>query len=79
MHKKTLMTHAKFAKDGKAFLQTEEKKGRPWRPLVQPNPQQNVAAFAAVACILNQIYVASLAAVACSLNQKYVAPFAAVA
>jgi hypothetical protein len=55
------------------------KKGRPWRPLVQPNPQQNVAAFAAVACSLNQIYVASLAAVACSLNQKYVAPFAAVA
>ena len=58
------MTHAKFAKDGKAFLQTEEKKGRPWRPLVQPNPQQNVASFAAVAC---------------NLNQKYVAPFAAVA
>jgi len=43
------MTHAKFAKDGKAFLQTEEKKGRPWRPLAQPNPQQIVASFAAVA------------------------------
>ena len=73
------MTHAKFAKDGKAFLQTEEKKGRPWRPLVQHNPQQNVAPLAAVACNLNQKYVASFAAVACNLNQKYVAPFAAVA
>jgi hypothetical protein len=58
------MTHAKFAKDGKAFLQTEEKKGRPWRPLAQPNPQQNVP---------------PLAAVAFNLNQKYVAPYAAVA
>ena len=71
------MTHAKFAKDGKAFLQTEEKKGRPWRPLEQHNPQQNVASLAAVACNLNQIYVASLAAVACNLIQKYVAPVAA--
>jgi len=40
------------------------KKGRPWRPLVQPNPQQNVAPLVAVACNLNQIYVAPLAAVA---------------
>jgi hypothetical protein len=79
MHKKTLMTHAKFAKDGKAFLQTEEKKGRPWRPLVQPNPQQNVPPLAAVAVNLNQIYVAPFAAVACILNQIYVAPLAAVA
>jgi hypothetical protein len=55
------------------------KKGRPWRPLVQPNPQQNVASFAAVACNLNQIYVASFVAVACILNQIYVAPLAAVA
>jgi len=55
------------------------KKGRPWRPLVQHNPQQNVASFAAVACNLNQIYVASFAAVAFNLNQMYVAPLAAVA
>jgi len=40
------------------------KKGRPWRPLVQHNPQQNVAPLVAVACNLNQIYVASFAAVA---------------
>ena len=73
------MTHAKFAKDGKAFLQTEEKKGRPWRPLVQHNPQQNVAPLAAVACNLNQKYVASFATVAFNLNQVYVASFAAVA
>ena len=55
------------------------KKGRPWRPLVQPNPQQNVAPFAAVALNLNQICVAPFAAVAFNLNQICVAPFAAVA
>jgi hypothetical protein len=55
------------------------KKGRPWRPLVQQNPQQNVASLAAVAFNLNQIYVASFVAVACILNQIYVAPLAAVA
>ncbi|NCA26221.1 MAG: hypothetical protein EBV37_04945 [Actinobacteria bacterium] len=39
------------------------KKGRPWRPTAH-NPKQNVAAIAAVAFNLNQIYVAPLAAVA---------------
>ena len=55
------------------------KKGRPWRPLAQHNPQQNVAPLAAVAFNLNQVYVASFAAVACNLNQICVAPLAAVA
>jgi len=40
------------------------KKGRPWRPLTQPNPQQNVPPLAAVAFNLNQISVAPFAAVA---------------
>ena len=73
------LTHLEQLFVSSSFCISNVKRGCPWRPLVQPNPQQNVAPLAAVACNLNQIYVASFAAVACNLNQKYVAFFAAVA